>query len=383
MAAFDIALLGATGFTGGLTADYLGQHLPATAMWAIAGRNRDKLRAVAARIEAAGGHRPDIIDADVTDAGSLAALAVQTRVLVTTVGPYLEHGMPVARAAAEAGITYLDLTGEPAFVDQVWLELNDIARATGARLVHACGFDSVPYDLGVLHAVNRLPSDVPITVRAFLRIAVIPSAGTVRSVVGIVSGRRGAKRISAERRAREARPVGRKVSGGGRLRRAPHAKGWAVPLPLIEPQIIARSARALAGYGPDFRYEHYVHVVTTAGLALGGLGVALGGAAIQLPPVRAVVRKVVKPGVGPNPKQRARSWFTLDLVADADGTELHTRVSGADPGYGGAAAILGEAAMCAAFDELPELSGQVTTAQLFGQRLIDRLDGPILTFAVV
>lgn len=383
MTSVDIALLGATGFVGSLTADYLGSHLPTGTRWAIAGRNHDKLRAVAARVEADGGVRPELIEADVTDDASLAALAAQTRVLVTTVGPYLEYGMPVARAAAEAGIAYLDLTGEPAFVDQVWLELHDVARATGARLVHACGFDSVPYDLGVLHAVSRLPSDVPITVRAFLRIAVIPSAGTLHSVVGIVSDLPRGRRISAERRAREARPVGRKVSGGGRLRRAPHAKGWAVPLPLIEPQIIARSARALARYGPDFRYEHYVHVATTAGLVLGGLGAAIGGAAIQLSPVRTLVRKVVKPGVGPNEKQRARSWFTLDLLADADGTELHTRVSGDDPGYGGAAAILGEAALCAAFDDLPDVSGQVTTAQAFGEKLIDRLDGTILTFKVL
>jgi saccharopine dehydrogenase (NAD+, L-glutamate forming) len=382
MAAVDIALLGATGFTGGLAADHLGAHLPDDARWAIAGRNREKLLGVARRIEGAGGLAPQIIEADVTDDASLAALAAQTRVLVTAVGPYLEHGLPVARAAAEAGIAYLDLCGEAAFVDQVWLELHELARTSGARLVHAAGFDSVPTDLGVLFTVDRLPSDVPLTVRAFLRIAIVPSAGTLHSAVDMVADLRGTKRIAAERRAREVRSVGRKATGGGRLRRAPHAKGWAVPAPLIEPQIVLRSARALAQYGPDFRYEHYLHVRSTVALAAGGLAAALGGAAVQLKHVRSLIRSVVKPGVGPSEKFRSRSWFTLDLLGEGGGSEVHVRVSGDDPGYGGAAAILAQSAMCLAFDDVPDVAGQVTTAQAMGQALIDRLAGPILRFEV-
>ena len=118
----DITLLGATGYTGGLTADYLGSHLPDGATWSIAGRSRAKLEVAADRIEAAGGVRPELVEADVTDASSLRGVAEGTRVLVTTVGPYLKHGEPAVKAAAEAGIAYLDLTGEPQFVDDMWLK---------------------------------------------------------------------------------------------------------------------------------------------------------------------------------------------------------------------------------------------------------------------
>lgn len=383
MTAVDIALLGASGFTGGLTADYLGAHLPEGARWAIAGRNREKLRAVASRVEAAGGVRPEILHADTSDDASLAALAAQTRVLVTTVGPYLEHGLPVARAAAEAGITYLDLAGEPEFVDRVWLELHELACATGARLVHACGFDSVPFDLGVLYAVSRLPDDVPVRVKGYLRLAIVPSAGTVRSALAVAGNLRRARVTARRRRLLEGRPVGRKINGGGRLGHSAHTKGWAVPLPTLDPQVILRSGRALRRYGPDFRYEHYLHVKTTAGLAAGAVGAAIGGGSMLLPPVRWLVKRVATPGDGPSEKVREKSWFTFDVVATAEGVDLHARVSGDDPGYGGAAAILGQAALCAAFDDLPDLSGQLTTAQLFGRRLIDRLDGPVLRFEVL
>lgn len=153
----DVTLFGATGFTGGLTADYLGAHIPAGKSWAIAGRNATKLKAVADRIEQLGGVAPKIIEADIADATSMKALAEQTRVLITTVGPYLQHGEPAVKACAEAGTHYVDLTGEPEFVDKMWLKYNDIAKASGAKIVHACGFDSIPYDLGVLFTVEQLP----------------------------------------------------------------------------------------------------------------------------------------------------------------------------------------------------------------------------------
>ena len=146
----DITLFGATGFTGGLTADYLAVHLPVGATWAIAGRTRAKLEQVAARIAATGRPAPEIVVADLADADSMARMAAGTRVLISTVGPYLEHGEPAVKAAAEAGIDYGELTGEPQFVDGMWLRYHETAVRTGARLVHACGFESIPYDLGVL-----------------------------------------------------------------------------------------------------------------------------------------------------------------------------------------------------------------------------------------
>ncbi|MDX6276317.1 MAG: hypothetical protein QOJ72_445, partial [Nocardioidaceae bacterium] len=241
----DIALLGATGFTGSLTADYLGAHLPTTATWAIAGRNAAKLNAIAERIEGNGGVRPQVVEADVRDETSMAALAAQTRVLITTVGPYLQHGEAAVKACAEAGIAYVDLTGEPEFVDRMWLKYHAIAEASGARIIHACGFDSIPYDLGVLYTVEQLPEGVPLTVKGYIRAGGAPSGGTYHSAIGAFSRLRQASRTAAERKEAEGRPAGRRIKGGGKIGRGAGGQGWALPLPTIDPQIVLRSARAL------------------------------------------------------------------------------------------------------------------------------------------
>src|SRR3954469_1884625 len=141
---YDIVLLGATGYTGGLTADYLHQHAPEGTGWALAGRNRDKLAGVAERL----GADVPLVTADVTDEASLRSLAESTHVVITTVRPYLLHGEPLVAACAKAGTDYVDLTGEPEFVDLMYMRHPAAAEASGARIIHACGFDSIPHDLG-------------------------------------------------------------------------------------------------------------------------------------------------------------------------------------------------------------------------------------------
>ena len=161
---YDIALFGATGFVGELTADYLAQHAPAQARIAIAGRNAAKLEALKTRLG-----RPElgVLVADVEDAASITALAQAARVVISTVGPYLHYGEPLVAACAAAGTDYVDLTGEPEFVDLMYLRYHAVAKESGARLVHSCGFDSIPYDLGALFTVSQLPDDVPIALRGF------------------------------------------------------------------------------------------------------------------------------------------------------------------------------------------------------------------------
>ena len=146
----DLVLFGATGFTGGLTAEYLAANAPANLRWALAGRNRAKLEAVAARLAASTSEAPPpaLLVADAADSAALAKIAAATRVVVTTVGPYALYGAPLVAACAAAGTDYIDLTGEPEFVDRMYLEHHAEAERTGARLVHCCGFDSVPHDLG-------------------------------------------------------------------------------------------------------------------------------------------------------------------------------------------------------------------------------------------
>ena len=155
---FDIVLLGATGFTGGLIADYLAAQAPSSVRMALAGRSLNKLEAVRARTGAA----LALIEVDATDAAALRALTARCRVLITTVGPYILHGDLVVAACADTGTDYLDLTGEPEFADLTYLKHHARAAQTGARLIHACGFDSIPHDLGTQFTVDQLPEGVPI-----------------------------------------------------------------------------------------------------------------------------------------------------------------------------------------------------------------------------
>ena len=148
----DLVLFGATGFTGALTADYLAERGPAGLRWALAGRSRDKLERERDRLADAhpGLSGLELVVADSGDPASLADLAARTKVVITTVGPYVDRGEALAGACAEAGTDYCDITGEGEFVDRVYVAHHATAASTGARLVHCCGFDSVPHDLGAM-----------------------------------------------------------------------------------------------------------------------------------------------------------------------------------------------------------------------------------------
>jgi short subunit dehydrogenase-like uncharacterized protein len=379
----DIVLFGATGFTGGLTAEYLAAHADPGTRWALAGRSRSKLEGVRSRLGQSQSDLP-LIEADVTDPESIRALAESTKVVISTVGPYINYGESLVAACAAAGTDYVDLTGEPEFVDLMWLRYHDQARQTGARLVHSCGFDSVPYDLGVLYTVSQLPEGVPVTVEGFVRVGGTFSGGTYHSAVHIMGRLREGARVARERRQREPKSSERRVRGSaGRPHRDQFGGGWAVPFPTIDPQTVLRSARALDRYGPDFTYSHYLVLKRLPVLAAGALGAGTAVALAQFGPTRKALLKLKDPGEGPSAEQREKSWFRVRFRARAGGTELHTQVSGGDPGYGETSKMLAQCALCLAHDQLAESAGQVTPAVAMGQALIDRLQREDIRFEVL
>jgi short subunit dehydrogenase-like uncharacterized protein len=371
----EVVLFGATGFTGGLTAEYLAAAANGT-RWALAGRSRQKLEAIRDRltqIDPAAGDL-DLLIADIDDPQSVKRVAESAKVVITTVGPYINYGEPVVAACATAGTDYVDLTGEPEFVDLMWLRHHEQAQRTGARLVHSCGFDSIPHDLGALYTVQQLPEDAPIKLEGFVRAGGTFSGGTYHSAVHIMGRLRQGRRVASERRAREPRPDGRRVRG---LTPLPHhdetAGGWVMPIPTIDPITVLRSARSLDRYGPDFSYGHYLvtkQLPVLAGLAAGaGALVALA----QLPPTRNALLKLKDPGDGPTPEQRAKAWFKVRFKGESNGRRIVTEVAGGDPGYGETSKMLAESALCLAHDDLADRAGQLTPAVAMGQALIDRL----------
>lgn len=378
----DIVLFGATGFTGGLVAEYLASH-GGKLRWALAGRDREKLERVRARLP---GEPPEITIADARDATALREMAQRTRVVLTTVGPYIRHGEPLVKACAEAGTHYVDLTGEPPFVDLVRARYHDRAVTTGAKIVNACGFDSIPHDLGVyftLQALRRRMSEAerestPIRIEGIVRARASFSGGTWQSMLEIIGGTR---RATDEKPREPASP--RKVGSlSHAIRYRPELGLWLVPMPSIDPLVVSRSARLLPEYGPDFRYGHYLglrHLYEVSALVSGVGSLAL---LAQFGPTRSLLRKIRPSGAGPDEATRAKSWFRVLFRARAGSHKVACEVRGGDPGYGETAKMISEAALCLAFDQarLPPHVGIVPSAAALGNPLIERLTRAGITF---
>ncbi|HET8813639.1 MAG TPA: saccharopine dehydrogenase NADP-binding domain-containing protein [Solirubrobacterales bacterium] len=383
---YDVALLGGTGFTGGLTASYLATHAPQGLRWALVGRSRSKLDAVAARLaeEAPETLAPEILEADAGDRAALDEIAAATRVVITTVGPYALYGEPLVAACAAAGTDYADLTGEPEFIDRMWIEHHAEAERTGARVVHCCGFDSIPHDLGAYFTVLQLPEGVPLRLNGYVKTNARFSGGTYHSAINGFARARQTLSAGKERRRLERWPSDRRVhSARPRIRRDGSLGGWTVPLPTIDGIIIRRTAAALDRYGPDFTYGHNMvakHLATVAGA---GAGVLTAGLLAQLPPARKLMLRAKAPGEGPDEARRERSWFKVVFVGEGGGRRVVTEVAGGDPGYTETSKMLAESGLCLAFDDLPKTSGQVTTAVAMGDALLSRLQDAGIAFRVL
>ena len=287
-------------------------------------------------------------------------------------------------ACAEAGTDYVDLTGEPEFVDRMFVAHHARARETGARIVHACGFDSIPHDLGAYFTVQQLPSDQPITLRGVVRSGGTFSGGTFHSALNQFSRAREMKKTYAARRRAEVRPEGRSSRAvSGKPHRDPELGYWLLPLPTIDPIVVARSGPAHEANGPQNPNSHWDRTKTLRYAAGGAVGMGALTVASQVKPLRDLLLSRVPQGSGPDPAKREKSWFTVDFVGEAGGRTVRTRVSGGDPGYTETAKMLSEAALCLALDDNPETAGQVTPAQAMGDALLARLQKAGMRFETV
>lgn len=402
---YDIVLLGATGFTGRLVAEYLLEHGPEGLRWALAGRSQQKLEAVRRDLGPKAAALPLEV-ADSLDPAAMARIAGVCKVVCTTVGPYAKFGAPLVAACAEAGTSYCDLTGEPQFIRRMIDAHEARARQTGARIVHCCGYDSIPSDLGTLMVCEALRAEgaEPAEVRAF--------AGESK---GAFSGGTAASMMNVLEEVR-ADPSLRKVLGdpyGLNPREAPRGPDgadqvgvrfdedlgmWTAPFVMasINSRIVRRS-HALRGlpYGAEFRYSEQMSTGRGAkGLALAtAITAGLGGflLAMQAGPTRKLLadRVLPKPGEGPSEAAREAGYFVHRLLGfGANGAEqvkLLGVVKGTkDPGYGETSKMLGESALCLALDEdrLPVGGGSWTPASAMGIVLIERLRAAGMTFEV-
>ena len=407
----DVVLWGATGFTGALVAEYLAEGLPETGLrLALGGRSSRKLETLRDRLAE---RFPDAADlplvvADSHDRPSLDTMAADAEVVCTTVGPYAKYGHELVEACVDAGTDYCDLTGEVPFIRAMIDRHHDRARSTGARIVHCCGFDSIPSDLGTLMlqeaAVERfaVPADRVTLVVGASRGGF--SGGTVASLTNVVEqakADREIRRIVSDPYALNPEGERRGPDGPDLLgpRFDPELGRWTGPFVMasINTRVVRRS-NALLGwrYGRDFRYAEVTGFSSgfkgriVAGAVAAGIGALVG--ALGLGPTRTLLLKTVLPksGEGPDLETRENGFFNISLHGQGASTdkgdfELTARVRGhKDPGYGETATMLGEAALCLALDgaELPSPGGVLTPASAMGMTLVGRLRRAGMVFAV-
>ena len=398
----DLAIFGATGFVGRLLAGYLAEHAPAGTRIALAGRSRERLLEVRAGLPPAARDWP-VVEADSGDPESLAALAGQTRVLATTVGPYARYGLPVVEACAAAGTHYADLTGEVLFVRDAAQRVDDVAKGTGARIVHACGYDSIPSDLSALLLAERARADGAGGLRDVRLVATLRggfSGGTVDSMRAQLEAmvqdpalRRAAGDPYALSPDRDAEPRTRQPRDAVPPARTPDGR-WTAPFVMapFNTRIVRRS-NALQdwAYGREFSYGEVMGVgrgplgaVTAAGLTAGLAGTL---AAMAFPPTRALLDRVLPaPGTGPSESVQRNGWFRMTVDAGTESGRRYRAVASGkgDPGYAATAVMLGESALALALDgdRLPDRTGSLTPATAMGEVLVERLRAAGHTYEV-
>lgn len=383
---FDIVLFGATGFAGKLTAEYLASNAPEQLRWALAGRNVKKLETIRddlAKINPALAELP-LIEADSNDADSLDAMARRTRLLISTVGPYAIYGEPLVKACAENGTHYTDLTGEPGFVDDMYVKYHPVAVKSGAKIVHCCGFDSVPHDLGAYFTMLQLPENVPVSVESRVRASGMISGGTFYSALNGFGHAKQTIDAARERRKVEKLPEGRRIKP---LLKRPHRdkkmKMWVAPLPTIDLFVALRSAMLVDRYGPDFKYSHNYAAKRILTVIVGSLAVGLVVLLAQIPPLRKLMLKLIPPGTGPSEELRAKSWFRVEFVGEGGGQTVRTAVSGGDAGYTETAKMLAETSLALVLDDVPDRVGQITPVAAAGDALLERLPAAGIKIEVV
>lgn len=402
-APYDVVLWGASGFTGRLVAEYLATNYPDLS-WAIAGRDQAKLEGIRASLPGAGKDAPILIG-DSHDLASLEAIAAQTKVVCTTVGPYAKYGTPMVEACTKLGAGYCDLTGEALWIKSTIEQFHERAKQTGARIVHCCGFDSIPSDIGcwmlhqhlVEHHGRRLGE-------AHLRVLKLSggfSGGTVDSMVSFFEAAKdpAVRRAAGDPYVLYPQGVARGQDRGDQMKPLvdEHTGRWTAPFIMasINTRLVRRTNALLDfAYGEGFRYDE----ATDMGSGLRGaaraygLSLGLGGfaGAMSIGPARRLLQKTLlpAPGEGPSQQARDRGSFRIAIVAKAadepgkPAIALRGLVEGdKDPGYGETSKMLGESAVCLA-RQANGGGGVLTPASAMGTALLERLRAAGMVFRV-
>lgn len=369
---YHLTLFGATGFTGRITAAYIARHAEREGLtWAIAGRSEASLNELRDSLD---GVKPAVIVADIRDKASLRAMAASTKVLMNAVGPFAVYGPDVVEACLASGTHYLDITGEPEFINRCFVRHGTEAEEKGVTLVNACGFDSIPADVATWLAVKALPADIPKSVRCYVGTNATFSGGTLNTAATSVHNKNSGKRqnVVTYPKHPDSPKINRGIQFSGRFGK------WALPMPVADIHIVRRTAMRLPEvYGGAFSYAQFFLARSFGGMVSLIARVAVLFTLIRFAWFRAWLLKKYSPGTGPSPEKRARSVFSVTAVAETiDGRASSVTISGGDPGYDETAKLFSEAAFCLlAKSRAGTLtSGVLTPVEAFGEELVQRLE---------
>ena len=391
---FDLVVFGATSFVGKILCEYLvNEYTEPNFTWAVAARSQAKLDDLKSALGKGGEDLPAIV-ADSFDEAALRGMCERTEVIISTVGPYALYGETLVRVCAETGTDYCDLTGEAQWIRRMISAHEATAQASGARIVHCCGFDSIPSDLGVKFLQQQaMQAFGGLCRRVRMRVKVMQggaSGGTIASGINIY------KEAAADPRLREELkdyyslcPAGHHFSARQHtvaMEFDEDFQSWVAPfiMAAINTRVVLRSNALLASaYGDDFRYDEG----TLTGDGKAGKkrarrlvrGSGLATVVMAVPPLRWIATRFLpKPGEGPSPQQQREGHYDLRFLGDTDeGDRIAIKVTGdRDPGYGSTAKMLAHAAISLHRDvDKGEVAGGFRTpATVFGDRLFERLE---------
>lgn len=384
---YDIVLFGATGFTGNLVAEYFARHVSAkTVKWAIAGRNSNKLEAVKIRLMHLNPECAEVgvLECNSDDLKSLEKVTKQTTIIVTTVGPFVQHGENLVQACVNTATNYCDITGEPEFVKSVLKKYDTAAREKGIYIINCCGFDSIPADAGAFFTAMQLPANEIKTIRGFVSTNASFSGGTYASAINAMADAGKNFSIFPDKKSDDAIPSKKRIKSTIYFDKT--LKKWAMPMPVIDPWMVMRtSCYQKDVFGDSFEYAQFISVNTlpqAIGLA-GTVGALVVGA--QIPPVKNLMLQYRKSGEGPSQEERDRSYFKVTFIGESETKKVLTKVSGGDPGYTETSKMLSETALTLLenIEKLPISGGVLTPCGVLGYLLIEKLQSRGINFEVI
>ena len=383
---YDIIVWGSTGFTGRLICEYLSNHKDQEKIrWAIAGRDRKKLDNLSKV------YSVDTIIADSFNQESLNSMCAQSKLIISTVGPYDIYGEKLIKACIDKGSHYLDLTGEPAFVKRIYEKYSDSAEANNIIIMHCCGFESIPPDLGAYLVAKKFKESNSdnLSVTYYLKTKGKISGGTWASFLNSITSNEpivgnNKKSSNYTQNLSYENKENRKLFYSHRFRK------WALSFPVIDKYIVMKSSKSFKEYGDDFSFSEYILLPSFSSALFLIFGIACVGILAKFKIFKKLFLKYIPSGEGPSKEERLLHWFKVTVVGKSflkggfRDKEMSVAISGGDPGYGETSKFISEMALCILLeeDQLIKNRGILTPIECTGELMKNRLENAEIKFDI-